>query len=108
MSATLNANVVPAHLSADQRGVHKDRAAGDDRVLILVQRGQVHHNQHVRLVDDRRAHRLIREDDRAVGSAAAHFRAVGRQPAQLATLQESLVGKEFPGKQDALSAKAGN
>ena len=54
------------------------------------------------------AYRLITDDHTAVGSAAAHFRTVRGEPADLLFFQQALVSQKLACKQDALSAKSGD
>ena len=99
-------DVGPLDLALDQRGIHEDGPARHHGALIFVQGGQVHDDQHVRMVHDRGAHGIVRQHHAAVGGAAPHLRAVGGEPAQLTPFQHSLLSQELPGEQDPLSAKA--
>ena len=102
------AHVRPADSTIRQGGIDVYPAVFRHSAFILVQRGQVHGQQNIRLVHDRRGHRLVPDDHGAIGGAAAHFRPVRRQPADLLSLQHPHNGQKLARKQDALSSKACN
>ena len=56
-------------------------------LLELIERGQVHHNDNVGLVDQRGGDILIADDNGAVRGTAAHFGAVGGQPRDMLAVQ---------------------
>ena len=93
------------HLAGDERRVDEDRAARGDRVLELVEGRLVHHHQDVRMRDDRRADRIVRDDHRAVACAAAHLGSVGRKPAELLVFNECRVREDLAGEQETLPAE---
>ncbi len=101
-------DILPHHLSSDQRAVRKNQPARYDIVLIFVKGRQIHGNETVGRGDDRRADRDVAENHAAIRSTAAHFRTVGRKPADLPSLQHTLIREELSGKQDTLPAEAGN
>lgn len=100
-------HVVPLHLYVDEAAVEQNHAAGLDVVHKLIERGAVHRDEHVRVRHERRADRLVRKADAAVRGAAAHFRAVGGEPRKLSALDETGIGDDLAGKQNALTAEAG-
>ena len=94
------------HLALNQRGIDENFAAGDDRVLKLIQRGEIHHHQHIGVRDDGGTDGAVAENDAAIRRAAAHLGAVGGEPADILLLQQTLIGEELAREQDALSAEA--
>ena len=88
--------------------VVEDQSAGSHAGRELVQREFVHRNQHFGLRDQRRADALVRQRNVAVRAAAAHLRAVRRQPAYFHVLAHAHLRQQLPQQQDALPAKAGN
>ena len=69
-------------------------------------RRPVHCYQYVRSQHYGGADHVIRKYHRAVCSASAHFSPVGRKTGHLLSLDHACLGKDFPQKQDPLSACA--
>ena len=72
----------------------------------LSNEGSVHGDDAIRLHDQRRSDGVVGEADAAVCCAAAHFRAVGRQPAEFFVLDQPGGCDDFAAEQKALSAEA--
>lgn len=81
--------------------------AGLDLVHELIERRAIHGDEHVRIRHKRRADGFIGETNAAIRGAAAHLRAVGRQPRELPALDEACIRHNFTGEQNALTAETG-
>ena len=91
----------------NERTVDKDLASRNHHRLELCQRRQIHNYEHICLVDQRAADRTIGNDHGAVGCAAAHFRAVRRQPCYFKSFFHCRFGDHLTDCKGTLSACAG-
>ena len=97
---------VAPRLGLDERRVQDEQAARREERLELRHRRRVERDDAVGAVDDRRADRVVGDDDRARRRPAAHLRAVGRHPRHVAALEDRRLGEDLAGEQEALPAEA--
>ncbi len=98
-------NVLADRAAVDHRLVDDQRAARCERLLVLVEGRQVERHRQRGILDQRRADLLVRDDDGAIGRAAAHFRPVGGDPRHDPARVHGGIGQHLARKQHALSAE---
>ena len=99
---------VRRRVGVDHRGVDEQRSPGLQDALELVVGLLVHDKESIGLLHERREDLLRRDDDVAVGRAAADLGAVGGQEGDVLPLAHDDMGQELADEHQPLPAGAGH